>query len=82
MFLDWLFSKIDEDSDDMRYQNGAESLPSSYDEYENRDPLARSYGLAVDSNPALVETFDGEFYRNTSPYAMAVRIEVDPPETK
>lgn len=55
------------------------------DDYENKNPLARSYELAADCSfsafgfidGSLVETCQDEFYRNKSPYGLATLTEVE-----
>ena len=45
-------------------------------DYENRNPLARSWALAA-CDLRLVETCEDEFYRNTSPYGLVILTEVE-----
>lgn len=69
--------KIDDDA--MAAEGKGKTLPDpeTFPEgFLNRNPLARSYTLAADSDQNLVQEDDEQFYKNLSPYAMAIRKEV------
>jgi hypothetical protein len=94
--MSWLFSlfgsslKIDDD-EPMHYEMNGKTLPDpeTFPEgFENKNPLSRSYELAADVSFAdwgyqpgsLVEEFDGQYYKNQSPYGLATLKEVEVPQ--